>query len=505
MLELTRAPEILKSNGEGQEKPSQNALVREAELIWSGVSSTPHYLQEAFNSEQRLSTTQSMLFSAGITAALACIKRSPSLAWTAGKVLAPALTVSFVKDIATNAQSLAGAMSDNWQSDANWNKNVSVARESIGRFSADFILAAAASGLTERAARSYFELKSPGVSKLPELNRANILANWQKHMDGEILPYRFYTEKGGGARQVDLFLPPEFKMPADGTQLKSAQSLLIAQDGLKLDFGVLRNLRPPDHGLVRLKSEPGLDFVAAYTHPMKFRVLPGVNISAWHHQSGLIKEGGLFAPRTKFSDLHFLSDLEKSLSGMLSTRGTTLAGFSSGAMLANEAAAYMGPSRVQSVISVSSTVTGKEPPARAGQFRLIVRDTGDPTLPQNGGAGLRAGLLPTLGHKAILSSRPSNQAAYGLAPYAESHILSAGREKIGYSWHNYALKDGTPVLTEIRTNTGSHGWNSRHVFGQGEPHNVEAAVMKTIYPNINQLVKEVVNGNLQRFRVSSQG
>jgi pimeloyl-ACP methyl ester carboxylesterase len=505
VLDRNRDADLLTADVQSQ--PSSNALVREAQLLWKGVSSAPDYVLSSFDKENRAHTIQTALMSAGVTLALTCLKRSPSLSWTVGRIAAPALAVPALNDISARVSNMSGAMSDTWNSDRNWKQNVEISKETLGRFTADFAISAVASGFAEAAGRSYFGLKTPpGTNKLPELNRESILSNWQRHMDGEVVPYKMYSPEGGGIRQVDLFVPKNAKLAGEGVSAKGAGSgLLIAQDGLKLDFGKLKNLELPDAGLINLRADKSLDFVAAYTHPQRFRVIPGVNLSAWRHESGLIKEGGWFAPKAGNIDTAYLLDLEKSLTSLFKTDRTVLAGYSSGAIISNEVAAKLGPSRIQGVVSVASTVTGMEPAAVAGQFRLFVRDHGDPTLLQQGGAGGKAKHLASLGHKAVLQSKPENQVAYALSPYQGQPMISRSFDyaPTGTSIQHIALADGTPLVAQIKTTNNKHAWAVK------DPDAVAARSASPVpshiedHLDLNALVKDIVNGNLQKFRVPS--
>lgn len=502
MLDQSRYVDLLKTDVESQ--PSSNALVREAQLLWKGVSSAPDYVLSSLDKENRAHTIQTALMSASVTLAFTALKRSPSLSWTVGRVAVPALAVPALSDISARAGNMREAMADTWNSDRNWKQNVETSKENIGRFTADFAISAVASGFAEAAGRSYFGLKTPpGTNKLPELNREGILANWKRHMDGEVVPYKMYSPEGGGIRQVDLFVPKNAQLAGEAAAGKGAGTgLLIAQDGLKLDFGKLKNLEIPDAGMIHLRGDKTLDFVAAYTHPQRFRVVPGVNLAAWRHESGLIKEGGWFAPKAGNIDLAYITDVEKSLTSLFKTNRTVLGGYSSGAILNNEVAAKLGPERVKGVISVASTVTGMEPAAVAGQFRLIVRDHGDPTLLQQGGAGGKAKHLASLGHKNVMLSRPENQLNYALNPYQGQSIISRQFDHAQMaSIEQFALKDGTPLVVQIKTNNNKHAFmvQDREVVAPRSIAPVPQHVQDHL--DLNVLVRDIVNGNLQKFRV----
>lgn len=495
MLEVQNTAELLSV----ETKPSSNALVREAQLIWQGVASAPDHILSSLDADKRAHTVQTVLMSAGVTLALTALKRSPSFSWTVGRIAAPALAIPMLNDINSRVGNMREAMSDTWKSGDNWQKNVQVSKDNLGQFTADFAISALASGAAEKLGRAYFAPRTPGVNKLPELTKENVLSNWQKHMDGETVPYKMFSPEGGGMRQVDLFVPPNAKFAAEGAGGKGT-GLLIAQDGLKVDTGKLKNLELPDSGLVNLRSDKTLDFVTAYTHPERFRVVPGLNLSAWRHETGLIKDGGFFAPKVGNIDSAYVIDVEKTLTKLFKTDRTVLAGYSSGAILANEVAAKLGPSRVQGVISVASTVTGAEPAAVAGQFRLIVRDLGDPTLLQQGGAGGKARYLASLGHRSVLESMPENQIGYALQPYQGQQFVTKFNELTpGVSVKQITLADGTPIVTQVKTNNGKHAWMIRDL--EAPPSATPSMLPQHLqdHLDINQLVKDVVNGNLKKF------
>lgn len=478
---------------------SQNALVREGMLLWQGISAIPESAREAFDSQHRQGTISNAFFSAGITFALSCLKRDPALAWTAGRVLGPALFLSSAKDFSVHAESIGDALVDNWHSDRNWSLNVSTMKNSIGRFGVDLSVAAVSGGLAEAGGRSYFGLKGPELKGLPRLNAENVRANWDRHMSGELVPYSLLSAEGGGIRQVDLFVPKSYEASKEA-------GLLIGPDSTLMGFGPLKNLKKPGmaltNGLANLEMDPNIDYIAAFPHAKQFRVLPGVNMSAWFHESGLVTPGGLLAPKPKYSDVNFLSDLDSSLKDIFNTRKATIVGFSAGGMLGIETASRLGPERVQATVSVASTITGLEPAARAGQFRLFVNDLGDQTFPITGGAGGPSKILVFLGHDAAKLSQPRQQTAYGLSPYDIGEIVRPDIKAIPKVFQrNYALKDGTPLVSTVELDTGAHGWPNRRTDHPGDTSVMTRFnhVSRIDGFNLNSIIKEIVNGNFDNF------
>lgn len=485
--------------------PAENALIREGQLLWRGIAFAPEKLKEAFTEGERISTIKTAVFSAGLTFAFACLRRSPTMAWTAGRVLLPALSLSALKDFRADAGAARDAFLDNWNSADNWEDNLANVKEHIGKTAADLVITTIASGLAEGIGASYFGLKTPGLEKIPDLKTANLQTNWHKHQNGETVAYRLFSQAGGGMRRVDLFIPPKFELPEPGlSNFEAKTGLLIAPDGLELGLGRLRNLKPPAmaelNGLANLNMDPEINYVAAFPHAKQFRVLPGVNVAAWFHDSGLIKPGGWLAPQEAFSDAQFIADVERTVSAITGTKRSTIAGFSSGGILANEAAALIGPERVKSVVSVASTVTGLEPAAKPGQFRLYVRDLGDPTLPQTGGPGGKSSILAILGHDSIRNSRPLNQIEYGLEPYPKTSLFSRSGIRSGVYQEFYGLDSGAPVLSYVQLKTDSHGWPNRMTSpSDGSISSRFNGVSRVPELDLNSMIKEIVSGNLERF------
>ena len=121
--------------------------------------------------------------------------------------------------------------------------------------------------------------------------------------------------------------------------------------------------------------------------------------------------------------------------------------FLCGGILANETAARLGPERVQAVVSVASTVNGLEPPARSGQFLLIFRSTGDPTLPEAGGVGKSSRVLSALGHKVIRSSNPQGLSGIWFRTIFRTSTFSKSEMSGGVLQKKFALANGNPVMS----------------------------------------------------------
>lgn len=480
--------------------PSKNALVREGQLLWQGVSAIPEAISHSLDSEHRQGTITTALLSAGSTLVWDCLKRDPAASATAARTLLPALIMSSAKEVMSHADGVINAMADTWYSDKNWQKNVDTVKKDIGDFGSNLVISAAAGGLAERTGRSYFDAKAIGAKSLPLLSRENIHANWDKHMAGDVVPYSLHSAEGGGLRQVDVFVPKSYSPD-------TATNLLIAPDSTLMGFGAAKNLKKSGmamtNGLANTEMDPSIDYVAAFPHAKQFRVLPGVNMGAWFHEGGLVTPGGWLAPKPKFNDVDFIADVNKSMKSIFNTDKSTIAGFSGGAMLGQETASKLGADNINAAISVAGTVTGKESLAQTGQFRLFVNDLGDKTFPIDGGAGGPAKILTSLGHKNAMLSMPRSQVDYAIAPYAKTDISTSNIAEIpGVSQTNYKLADGTPIAASIELNTGAHGWPNRRTSAPEDTTMLTGInkVSKVDGLDLNGMIKNIVHGRLEQFQ-----
>jgi hypothetical protein len=253
----SNSPSDIPSSGSlngSSNSPSDNPWARELALAGAAVASIPQAGYEAIT-EHPVETLSKVAMSAGTTFALSCISRQPQLAWAAGRVVLPAMTVSMVSDLAGNAGAVIDAFADNYDSGSNWNKNVETMKNSVGRFGFDFSLSSAAGAGAHLGGTHYFGWRAPGASALPELNQANFKAL----NPGQTTAFKIMSQDKW--RQVDVHLPKGYA--ADG----SPSNLLIGLDGLVI------NKQPGMAGTNGLAAQADKsNFIAVFPHAQSFRL-----------------------------------------------------------------------------------------------------------------------------------------------------------------------------------------------------------------------------------------
>ncbi|HEY9717403.1 MAG TPA: hypothetical protein V6C69_08040, partial [Trichormus sp.] len=281
---------------------SSDPWIREIQLAGAAVASVPEAASEAFT--DHLGSTVAKAASAGaLTFGLRCASRVPKIGPVVGRVVLPALAIGLATDVLWNGKSVVNAIADNFESDKNWDKNVDVMKNSVGRFAVDLGVSSVGGVLGETAGAHVFGLKAPGVKSLPELNAENI----GKHIEessGTLKSYQLYSEAGGGRRQVDVFIPK-------GTTTEQGRDFLLGIDSLII------NKKPGmaiTNGLANPAMDPNIDYIAAFPHAKTFSLLPGVKVSTWFNENaGLLKPGGWFAPVAKYDDVALFSDVRNKM------------------------------------------------------------------------------------------------------------------------------------------------------------------------------------------------
>ncbi len=427
------------------EKPSDSPWTREIALAGAAVASIPQAGYEAIT-EHPGETLSKAAISAGTTFALSCLSRQPQLAWAAGRVLLPAMTVSMVSDLAGNGGAVYDAFADNYESGRNWDKNVETMKNSVGRFGFDLALSSAAGAGAQLGGGHYFGWRAPGAAALPELNQANFKAL----NPGQTTAFKIMSE--GKWRQVDVHLPKGYT--ADG----SPSNLLIGLDGLVI------NKQPGMAGTNGLAAQADKsNFIGVFPHAQSFRLFPKVNVTAWQADgAGFLTPGSWLVPKGKFNDLKFIGDVERTMKATLPIKDTALAGFSEGGNVAHQVAANLGVDRIQGVAVVEGTVMGREAPAPAGLRVLIVQGNDDPTIPINGGSGGLTQMLSSLGHKNIETSKPTGQISRYLGPngFEGLSTVSSGPGFVQTIYPAAQSRNGGE-LRFVELLGGKHAWPNR--------------------------------------------
>jgi len=425
--------------------PSSSPWMRELALAGTAVTSIPQAGYEEIT-EHPGETLSKVALAAGTTFALSCLSRQPQLAWAAGRVLMPALTISMISDLAGNAGQVYNAFSDNYYSGSNWDKNVDTVKKDVGRFGFDMALTSVAGAGAQLGGARYFGWRAPGASLLPELNEANINAL----NAGQTTAFKLMSE--GQWRQVDVHLPRGYS--PDG----SPKDMLIGLDGLVM------NKQPGMAGTNGLAAQADKsDFIGVFPHAQSFRLFPKVNLTAWQAEgAGFLTPGSWLVPKGKFNDLTFIGDVERTMKATLPVRSTAVAGFSEGGNVAHQVAAALGPERIQGVAAVQSTIMGREAAAPAGLRVLALHGNEDPTIPLTGGSGGLTKILSTLGHKNIETSNPSAQVSRYLEPngFEGPATISNGPDFVQSIYPAAQSKNGGEVRF-IELLGGKHAWPNR--------------------------------------------
>jgi len=102
---------------------------------------------DSVKSSHIVETTAKVALGVCIGAGLAYLSKGNSLCKTSVQVFGGAAAISFAGDVLLNAKSVRGALSDTWQSDDNWNRNLTTMKRTAGQFAFDTALMTAA-GIT---------------------------------------------------------------------------------------------------------------------------------------------------------------------------------------------------------------------------------------------------------------------------------------------------------------------------------------------------------------------
>lgn len=123
-------------------------LRREAHLLLAGISGG--FVDAACDSvkpSNLLETTTKVALGIGLGAGLAYLSKGNSLCRTGVNIFGVTALATFAGDVVLNAKHVGGALSDTWQSNDNWNHNLTAVKKTAGQFAFDTALMTAA-GIT---------------------------------------------------------------------------------------------------------------------------------------------------------------------------------------------------------------------------------------------------------------------------------------------------------------------------------------------------------------------
>lgn len=175
MEQRLSAQEIASAVQPGSEESWVDKARREVQLIGTGVSGFADAAKEAF-AEHPLQTAGNVAVGIGIGVGMAYLSRGRGLGLTATKTIGAVSGLAFLKDIAANGNEVAGAISDTWRSDHNWDRNSQTMREHLGKFAFDTALLSAAGATGSKIGHGIFNVKLSDLPQklVPQMNEKGI-------------------------------------------------------------------------------------------------------------------------------------------------------------------------------------------------------------------------------------------------------------------------------------------------------------------------------------------
>ncbi len=126
---------------DGSDESTGEKLWREAELLLSGGGQGfVRAATESVDSDHLAMTAGKVVLGVGIGVGLACLSRRGSVGINAVRAFGAVSSLAFAHDGALHGPQVLGAMQDNWQSSANWNRNVNIMERTVGQFAFDTVL-----------------------------------------------------------------------------------------------------------------------------------------------------------------------------------------------------------------------------------------------------------------------------------------------------------------------------------------------------------------------------
>lgn len=148
---------------------------REVQLIGTGLSGFADAARDAFV-EHPAETAGKVAVGIGIGVGMAYLSRGRGLGLIATKTVGAVSGLAFLKDIAANGSQVAGAISDTWTSDRNWDSNAQTMRNHLGKFAFDTALMSASGVAGSRIGHGIFHVKLSDLPQklVPQMNNRGI-------------------------------------------------------------------------------------------------------------------------------------------------------------------------------------------------------------------------------------------------------------------------------------------------------------------------------------------
>lgn len=119
----------------GENESVGDKLRREAVLVLAGMGGGfVEAAGDSVKSPHIAETTAKVALGVCIGAGLAYLSKGKSLCKTSVQVFGGVAAISFAGDVLLNAKAVGGALSDTWQSDDNWNRNLTTMKRTAGQF-----------------------------------------------------------------------------------------------------------------------------------------------------------------------------------------------------------------------------------------------------------------------------------------------------------------------------------------------------------------------------------
>jgi hypothetical protein len=122
------------SPAKSNEESWTDKALREVQLIGQGASGVVDAAKESVSKGHRLETVAELALSAGVGIGLSYLTRGRGMGYLAGRTLAAAGTLSFLKDGCEHGGQALNAMRDAWHSDENMQQDAAIMKNGVGGF-----------------------------------------------------------------------------------------------------------------------------------------------------------------------------------------------------------------------------------------------------------------------------------------------------------------------------------------------------------------------------------